>query len=402
MSEFLMPSLGADMEEATLVQWLVRPGDPVKHGDVIAVVETTKGAIEIEVFDDGVVGELLVREGEKAPVGTPLAKILSGTEQPPSTEVAKPQPKGAGPSQEAPQLDPKPHLDKELQFEEQTQPKHEKVPRASPAARKRAAELDIDLVTITGSGPAGAVTLADVELEVESAAKQLGGELTGRFDREAMRQTIAAAMARSKREIPHYYLATTVDMRRALAWLQDYNRKRDIKARLSYLVLTLKAIALALRKVPELNGFYTDNAFHPAKSVNIGMAVSLRGGGLIAPSLGQVDQSPLENIMIRMNDLIERTRRGTLRATELSSGTITLSNMGERGVETLFGVITPPQVALVGLGKLVDRPLAENGQVIVSPQMQITLSADHRASDGHRGAMFLNTVDNLLQTPEGL
>ncbi|TNE80098.1 MAG: 2-oxo acid dehydrogenase subunit E2 [Gammaproteobacteria bacterium] len=385
MSEFLMPSLGADMEEATLVQWLVKPGDRVKRGDVIAVVETSKGAIEIEVFEDGRVEQLRIQEGENAPVGAPLADILSETggakpttsdesaAEPTVTQTAKPEPR-------------------------ETPPPKEGTYRASPAARKRAAELGLDLAVLHGNGPDGAVTLADVE----SAAKKMGVELAEPFDRKAMRQTIATAMARSKREIPHYYLATTVDMRRVLAWLQDYNRERAIKERLSYLALTLKAVALSLHKVPELNGFYSENAFHPVETVNIGMAVSLRGGGLIAPALGQVEQRSLKDLMAHMNDLIERTRRGTLRATELSSATITISNMGERGVETLYGVITPPQVALVGLGKLVDKPFVENEQVIVCPQMQVTLSADHRASDGHRGALFLNNLAHLLQTPEAL
>lgn len=377
MSGFHMPSLGADMEEATLTQWLVKPGDKVKRGDVVAVVETTKGAIEIEVFEDGVVGRLQVVEGEKAPVGTLLANIVDA---------------GDAGSTEG---------DGQKSHEGDSQSSHTPL-RASPAARKRAAELNLDLADIQGSGPDGAVTLADLK-DVKGRTPQEGEpEAKERFDRAAMRQTIAEAMSRSKKEIPHYYLSTIIDMQRVMFWLQDYNREREIAKRLSYLTLTLKAIALALRKVSELNGFYTNNEFNPADDINIGMAVSLRGGGLIAPALRQIDQKPLSAISDGLNDLIERSRRGALRANELSSATVTVSNMGERGVDTLFGVITPPQVALVGLGKVIERPMAEKGQVVVRPQMRVTLSADHRASDGRRGAVFLNAIDQLLQKPEQL
>jgi len=377
MSGFHMPSLGADMEEATLTQWLVKPGDNVKRGDVVAVVETTKRAIEIEVFEDGKVGQLLVPEGEKVPVGALLTEIITASDKAPAGgEQRKPENHGDAPSARR--------------------------TRASPAARKRAAELNLDLEDIQGSGPDGAVTLADIESVESREPVETSAKTAERFDKNAMRQTIAAAMARSKREIPHYYLATAIDMQRALSWLRDYNRDRDIAERLSYLTLTVKAIALALRKVPELNGFYNNNAFTPADDINIGMAISLRGGGLIAPALSQVDKKSLEDIGNDLGDLVERARRGSLTAMEISAPTITVSNMGERGVETLYGVITPPQVALVGLGKVIEKPLAENGEIVIRPQMRVTLSADHRASDGHRGAIFLNNIDQLLQKPEQL
>ncbi len=380
MSKFLMPSLGADMEEATLTQWLVKPGDHVRRGDVVAVVETAKGAIEIEIFEDGVIQTISVSEGERAPVGATLALIST------KTEAAK---------TEAPK--------KEAALEQPKSPSKRKPGRASPAARKRAKELGLNLNDVEGSGPDGAVTLSDLERLGVQPKEDVGEAGAKPYDITAMRQTIAAAMARSKREIPHYYLATTVNMQAVETWLKTFNKGRQISERLPYLVPTLKAVALGLRKVPELNGFYTDDNHQAAEAINIGIAVSLRGGGLVAPALSHVDQMTLEEIAANLNDLIERARRGALRAKELSGPTITLSNMGERGVETLYGVITPPQVALVGLGRMVSRPCADdNGGVVVSPLMQITLSADHRVSSGHQGALFLNAVDKLLQTPEEL
>jgi len=259
-------------------------------------------------------------------------------------------------------------------------------------ARKMAEELGIDLAKVTGTGIGGAVAKADVE--AAAAAPR---------DRAAsMRRAIGAAMARSKREIPHYYLSATIDMRRALAWLEEENRKRSVEERLLPAVLLLKAVALALRKVPELNGFWVDDTFRPSEAVHVGVAVSIRGGGLIAPALHDVDKRSLGELMAALRDLVQRARAGTLRSSEMTDSTVTVTNLGDQGVETVFGVIYPPQVALVGFGRIVERPWAEGGMLGVRPVLTATLSADHRASDGHRGALFLTALDQLLQKPETL
>ncbi|HSK80252.1 MAG TPA: dihydrolipoamide acetyltransferase family protein, partial [Thermoanaerobaculia bacterium] len=222
-------------------------------------------------------------------------------------------------------------------------------------------------------------------------------------DRAAsMRRAIGAAKARSKREIPHYYLSATIDMRRALAWLTEENRRRSVEERLLPAAILLKAVALALRKVPELNGFYVDDAFRPSEAVHLGVAVALRGGGLIAPAIHDVDKKSLGELMAALRDLVARARAGTLRSSEMSDPTVTVTNLGDQGVETVFGVIYPPQVALVGLGRIVERPWAENGLLGVRPVVTATLSADHRATDGHRGALFLTALDQFLQEPEKL
>ena len=217
-----------------------------------------------------------------------------------------------------------------------------------------------------------------------------------------MRRVIAAAMARSKREIPHYYLSTTIDMRRSLDWLVAENTKRPVTKRLLHSVLLLRAVALALRSTQELNGFWIDDAFKPADGIHIGVAISLRQGGLVNPAIHDVDKKTLDELMENMLDLVNRARTGHLRSSELSDGTITVTNFGEQGVETVFGVIYPPQVALVGFGKIIERPVAKDGMVGVRPMIEATLSADHRVSDGHRGGRFLLAVDRLLQEPEKL
>jgi pyruvate dehydrogenase E2 component (dihydrolipoamide acetyltransferase) len=214
-----------------------------------------------------------------------------------------------------------------------------------------------------------------------------------------MRQAIAAAMARSKREIPHYYLATTVNFARASDWLREANMKRPMENRLLYAVLLIKAVALALREVPELNGFWRDGGFQPASVINIGIATALRSGGLIAPALFDVDQKDLDRLMGEFRDLVKRARGGGLRASELSMPTITITNLGEQGVEAAFPIIYPPQVAMVGFGAVVERPWSEGGRIESRPVVTATLAADHRVSDGHRGGLFLRAVDRLLQEP---
>jgi pyruvate dehydrogenase E2 component (dihydrolipoamide acetyltransferase) len=217
-----------------------------------------------------------------------------------------------------------------------------------------------------------------------------------------MRRVIAAAMARSKREIPHYYLATAIDMRRSLEWLNLQNAQRPVTERLLYSVLLLRAVALAVREVPEVNGFWIDGAFKPGDGIHIGLAISLRQGGLVNPAIHNVDNKSLDQLMENTLDLVNRARTGHLRSSELSDGTITVTNLGEQGVQSVFGVIYPPQVALVGFGKIVERPAAINGMLGVRPMIDTSLSGDHRVSDGHRGGRFLLALDRLLQQPEKL
>lgn len=393
MGEFRMPSLGADMEAATLTEWLVKPGDRVEHGDVIAVVETQKGAIEIEVFEHGTVQTLLVGTGATVPVGTPLALIRGAGEEEeekvapvpiaaPAAAVAVPPPVPAAPSSP-------PAFDAQ---------------RASPAARKLAAEKGIDLAALSGSGPDGAVVYVDVEAALRAAAavKPGPGKPPAAPDLGAMRTAIAAAMARSKREIPHYYLEHSIDVTAAQSWLSQENAARPPAERLLAGALFTKAVALALRRFPEFNGFHDSGGFRASEAIHVGIAITIRGGGLVAPAIHDTDTLALDTLMEKLRDLTARVRAGRFRGTELSDPTITVSSLGERGVQTLYAVIYPPQVAIVGLGKVTDRPWIVGGAVLARPILTATLSADHRASDGHRGALLLRHIDELLQEPEAL
>jgi len=389
-----MPLLGADMEAGTLVEWLKHPGDALKRGDIIAVVDTAKGAIEIEVFEDGVLDSTCIEPGEHVPVGTVLAMIRGdGTPAVPAPLGPLAPPASArlpGP----PDL-PAPPAPPAL-------PVSEGRARVSPIARRMAAELGVNLAHVTGTGSQGAIARDDVE-RAAAALKAATPPAPGVVDRAAaMRAAIAAAMARSKRDIPHYYLSTTIDMAAAMAWLRTTNEQRTMEQRLLPIALSIRAVALALRDVPELNGHWAEGTFRKGPGIHVGCAISLRGGGLIAPALHDADQKDVGTLMRDMRDLVARARAGSLKSSELSDPTITVTNLGDQGVDVAFGIIYPPQVALVGLGRIVERPWVAAGKVEPRPLMTATLSADHRASDGHRGGLFLATIDRLLQTPENL
>jgi pyruvate dehydrogenase E2 component (dihydrolipoamide acetyltransferase) len=385
MGEFRMPSLGADMDAGTLVEWLKRPGDRVKRGDIVAVVETQKGAIEIDIFEEGVIERWLVEPGTTVPVGTPLA-LVTGAQPTLAAQVSAAAAVPAAPTPAGP-----PSVE---------QPPAARRVRVSPAARRLAAERGISLERLTGSGPEGTILHADVERAAAGAAPL--PTTAKRLDLAEMRRAIAAAMARSKREIPHYYLSTTFELTRSLAWLQEVNSTRPAAQRLLLAALLLKAVASALGEAREFNGFFTAEGFQPGAGIHIGTAIAIRGGGLVAPAIHDADKMSLDELMTQLRDLITRARTGALRSSELSDPTITITNLGERSVETVFGVIYPPQVALVGFGMPVERPWAVAGKVDARRVMTATLAADHRASDGHRGALFLANIGLRLQSPETL
>ncbi|MCC6393566.1 MAG: 2-oxo acid dehydrogenase subunit E2 [Bryobacterales bacterium] len=364
MAEFCMPSLGADMTEGTLAQWMVKPGDSVKRGDIIAIIGTEKADIEVEVYESGTVEKLIANPGDKLPVGAPLA-IIRGEGEVPAVAAEAP-PKAA------------PRV------------------KVSPAARKLAQELGVDLEKIQGSGPGGVIERSDVERAAKPAAPPAAAPGAG------MRRAIAMAMARSNREIPHYYLSAQIDMSRALGWLERFNQQRPIEARVLPAAMLLRAAALSLVQVPELNGFYSGDELKVSAEIHLGVAISIRRGGLMIPAILSAQQKSVEAMMDSLRDLITRARSGRLRSSEITEGTITVTNLGDLGVETVFGVIYPPQVALIGFGRIVERPWVEQGTLVARPVLTATLAADHRATDGHRGAQFLQALDRILQEPEKL
>jgi pyruvate dehydrogenase E2 component (dihydrolipoamide acetyltransferase) len=408
MAEFVMPALGADMSSGTLMAWLKQPGDTVSRGDIIAEVHTDKTDIEVEVFTSGVIEKLLVEPGTQVPVGTPLAVIREDGEAP-AVEA---------PTAQAPAAAAAP-----------AEPAHARI-LASPSAKALAGDLGVDLEAVHGSGPGGRIQRHDVEEAAEAASQRAAAPPPASApppapapaapapaapapaptpapapaeDRQAgMRQAIAAAMARSKREIPHVYLGETIDMSNAIRWLGEENLHRSVKDRLLHGALLLKAVALTMRDVPELNATWQGDKVVRSDAVHLGVAIFLRGGGLVAPALHDADTLTLDELMRNLNDLVARARANRLRSSEYSDPTITVTSLGERGAESLVPVIVPPQVAIVGFGRLVERPWISEGQILPCPVVQAMLAADHRVTDGHRASAFLNSLRRRLQEPENL
>ncbi|WP_123024419.1 dihydrolipoamide acetyltransferase family protein [Mycolicibacterium stellerae] len=406
MIDFKMPALGSDMDEGTLNEWLVKPGDTISHGQVVAVVETTKAAVEVECWHEGVVHELLVPVGQTVQVGTVLATLIT----PGETEVSAPrQPERD--TRATASVDATPAITLISTPAAAPRPDTHRRRFVSPAARRVATRLGVNTDTVTGTGPQGSVTIKDVEdaaasvtapaaamqMPVASAKKQAAA---GRA--AEMRKSIAAAMSRSKREIPHYYLSEEVLLDKSLAWLSERNAQRSITERVLPAVLQLKAVALAAQRFTEFNGFWRNDGFETAPGVHVGVAISLRGGGLVAPAIHDVAEKNLDELMGDLTDLVARARAGSLRSSEMSDPSITVTNLGDEGVDAVFGVIYPPQVALVGFGKPTQQVCAIDGGIRIVTAVQATLAADHRASDGHRGALFLNAIGEFLQQPEVL
>ena len=393
MKNFRMPSLGADMEGGTLIEWFKAPGDHISRGDIVAVVETVKGAIEIECFDDAVLENIIAEPGTEVAVGEVLAQ-LSGEGEPDMTaqaEAIEPVPSEPGSAKPAAPVRPEtPRLPTDRL-------------RISPAARKRAAELGLDVAAAT-PGPGGVVGIAEVNALANAATTpQLARKgLKRGLDRDAMRRAIGVAMARSKREIPHYYVSSAVDVTGFLDWLAKLNSGRGVAARILYAAPLLKAVALALRRAPLLNGTYVDETFKASSKVHVGVATALRGGGLIAPAIHDAGELTLEDTMTKLRDVVERVRAGRIRGSEMSDPTVTLSILGEDMADSVYPVIYPPQVAIIGCGAIRERPWIANGDVVARRVMEVTVAGDHRVSDGRAAARFLKRLETILNEPEEL
>jgi pyruvate dehydrogenase E2 component (dihydrolipoamide acetyltransferase) len=396
MVEFLMPSLGADMDAGTLVEWRKKVGDTVKKGDIIADVETQKGLIEIEIFEDGIIEKLLVEPGVKVPVGTVLAIIKTETNNLAATPKTQ-------------QQDVVHPIIEKQQVVPRADERQEKRIKISPLAKRMATENDIDIYTLTGSGENGAITKEDVEKVIAEKQKHTSLQEPARASSEnkkqdvsaSIRAAVAAAMAKSNREIPHYYLEKKINMLNALAWMGEANKQRTVENRLLPAALLIKATALALRDVPELNAVW-ESTLLLKKQINVGFVVSLRGGGIVVPAIHQADTKSVDEIMLSLNDMIPRARALKLKSSELSDSTVTITSIGDGGADVVYGIIYPPQVAIIGFGAISQQPVAENGLLGVQPVVQVTLAGDHRATDGLTGSRFLTSLNKYLQNPETL
>jgi pyruvate dehydrogenase E2 component (dihydrolipoamide acetyltransferase) len=381
-----MPILGADMTEGKLVSWRKHPGERVERGEIIAEVETDKANVEVECYVPGVIERLLIDEDTTVAVGKPIAVIKADDES--AAQQSAPAAAAPAAPPEAPRPAERPGVAQAGRV------------RVSPAARQLAEQSGLDLSRITGTGPGGRITREDVEAAV-GAQPAVGAEPAPDSRQARMRQAIAAAMSRSAREIPHFHLTRHIEMKTAMDWLGTTNEKRSVADRLLHAVLLIKAVALALKETPDLNSEWRDGVVRKA-DINVGMAISLRGGGLVAPALLNADRRTVDELMAGFKDLVQRTRSGKLLGSELTGGTITITNLGELGADSVYGIIYPHQTALVGFGRITEQVSVIDGLIGPRPVITATLSADHRVVDGHLGSTYLAAVDRLLQQPEKL
>jgi pyruvate dehydrogenase E2 component (dihydrolipoamide acetyltransferase) len=352
-----MPSLGADMDQGKLMLWKIKSGDDVKKGQIIATVETTKSAVEIESFREGKVLELVGKEGEELRVGSTIAIFdVQGEEK-----------KGS----ELPRI------------------------KISPAAKKLASQMHVDLSKVKGSGSDGQIELKDVQTLVNQQAAPTSRPASVVNIREA----IAMAMSRSKKEIPHYYLKTRIILDALLVWIDEKNKVLPAVERLMVPTVLMKGIIQAIKEYPMMNGYYVNGAFEAKESVNLGIAVALKSGGVLVPAIMSAESMDLARLNSSFQDLLIRTRKNELKNRELTEGTITVTNVGDLGSHEVFGIIFPPQVALVGLGRIHKSAVEDNGLIRSGFIIDVTLSADHRLTDGLLGSRFLAQIEKIFLNP---
>ncbi|MCE2404074.1 MAG: 2-oxo acid dehydrogenase subunit E2 [Dehalococcoidia bacterium] len=400
-TQIVMPRMNYDMREGTVVRWHKAEGDVVSRGDVIAEIETDKATVEMESFWDGILGRIVVEEGRAVPVGEVLAVITEpGEAAPPVESLRFPQPspssQGSEESTGAAGLGPGPESAADP-------PAPPSGVRASPIARRLARERGIDLAAVTGTGPGGRVTETDVLAHQEGQLAPEAASAGGRIDLSRMRQAIAGVTSRSKREVPHFYVTSEIDMDRAVDLRAQLNDAvgDGHGSRVSVNDLIVKAAARSLERFPKFNASFEGDHLELHGDVNIAIAVALEEG-LILPAIAGCQKKSLREIAAASTDLVQRAHGGTLRAEEYAGGTFAVSNLGMFDVDSFAAIIYPPNAAVLAVGRVAEQPVVRNGRVTVGHVMKATLSVDHRVADGAEGARFLKNVKGHLENPVSL
>jgi len=411
------------MAKGEIAQWKIKEGDSVKKGDIIATIETMKGLIDMEVFDDGVITKLLVNQGEEIQVGVPIAEIELATDpqavdpnlndviphnlHAPELANAHDKTLNKAPSPNEPQKGaqshshaPQPQVRSNSKNAGNT-PK----PKISPAARAKAQQEGIDWHHIKPSnGPESAILLADIVKLAENTptSPPTDQQQTHENELSPMQQAIAAVVSQSKREIPHYYLQQDICLDQAQAWLSAHNQSLAVADRILVNALIYCAIAKALGAFTQFNGFFNKGEYQAKEAVHLGNVINLRQGGLMVAAIHDAEALNPVTMMSKIKDQVIRAKKGELRMSEMQDATITVSNIGERGVDSIQSIILPPQVAIIGVGRVRVSPWVVDEKVVTANIVTLSLAADHRVSDGHSGARLLNKIDSLLQKPKAL
>ncbi len=450
----VMPQLGYDMREGTVVRWIKQEGDDVVANEVIAEIETDKAVVEFKPTTGGVLRRIIAGEGEAVPVGQLIAVIGDADEAlpddlagPSTAPQSEPEAAPAAPATPAPTAAAAPAGEV----------------RASPIARRLAREQGVDLATLTGTGPGGRIVEADVLAAADAAraaaeagrilasplARRLSREngldlegITGtgpggrivesdinaavaaraaappaaaapatepgavpegaqRADLSRMRQTIARVTSDSKQQAPHFYVAVDIDMTAAMALRRDVNDELPSSSRVSVNDLIVKASALAIGKHPKFNSFFRGDHLQMNPSINVGIAIALESG-LIVPGIPECENRTLAQIAAASRDLIDRANNGTLQAEEYAGTTYSVSNLGMFDVDSFTAIIFPPHAAILAVGAVKEQPVARDGQLAIAEMMKATLSVDHRVADGAEAAQFLMEIKRLLEKPVSL
>ncbi len=404
----VMPQMGFDMQEGTIVRWLKQEGDDVSRGEPIAEIETDKAIVEMEAFATGVLLKTVVGEGQTVPVGQTIAVIGTPGEPLPDLGSAPAAPTETEAPQEAPAV-----VEEAVAAEV---PAAAEQVRASPLARRLAEERGIDLARISGSGPGGRITRDDVlafdsqateaapaapAAQAVPASAAAGGPDFEIMQLSRMRQTIARRTVQSMQEAPHFYVTADVDMTLALTLRQQLNEKLAGEARVSINDMIIKACALALVKYPTFNSSFQGDHLRVYKQVNIGIAVALEQG-LLVLSLGDCRDKSLADISKTSREVVERAQAGVLREEDYTGGTFSISNMGMFDVDAFSAIIYPPQAAVLAVGTVRKQPVVRDDQITVAQVMKATLSTDHRVADGAQAAEFAVEVKRLLENPVNL
>ncbi len=400
----VMPQMGYDMREGTVVRWYKQEGETVDRGEVIADIETDKATVEFEAYTGGVLGRIVAEAGVAVPVGQLIAIITEPGESVPEVAAPAASPAPAPPSAPAPApAAPAP--------ERAAAPASDGGVRASPIARRLARERGIDLSLVTGSGPNGRITERDVENfqapaavpepAAAPAAEPAPTPADSRIELSRMRQTIARVTADSKSTAPHFYVTAEIDMGKAMSLRRDVNDESDPENRVSVNDLMVKASALALARHPKFNSFFRGDHLEVHGAMNIGIAIALESG-LILPGVSNCESKSLLQIAAATKDLIARANSGTLRNEEYSSTTFSISNMGMFDVESFTAIIYPPHAAILAVGSVKQQPVVRDGELAVGTMMKATLSTDHRVADGAEAGQFLMEIKRVLENPVSL
>ncbi len=401
----VMPQMGYDMREGTVVRWHKQEGETVNRGEVIADIETDKATVEFEAYTGGVLGRIIAEAGVAVPVGELIAIITEPGESVPEAPVPAAAPAAVPAPTPAPTREPAAATPASA-----AAPADGEV-RASPIARRLARERGIDLALVTGTGPNGRITERDLEnYQPPAAAPEpaaapvtapVAAPADSRIDLSRMRQTIARVTADSKTTAPHFYVTAEIDMGQAMALRRDVNDASDPENRVSVNDLMVKACAIALASHPKFNSFFRGDHLQVNGAMNIGIAIALESG-LILPGVSNCESKSLLQIAAATKDLIARASSGTLRNDEYSSTTFSISNMGMFDVESFTAIIYPPHAAILAVGSVKEQPVVRDGQLVVGTMMKATLSTDHRVADGAEAAQFLMEIKRVLENPVNL